>query len=133
MVGATSWSAGQKQASWRTDPARSGAAGGVGDIGTHAENLAEYITGLKITEICADLTIFVEGRQLDDDANMLLRFDNGAKGILHNSQICNGEENDLKYQGIWWIWWFEMETNGCQMDLILTNQAKMVQELSVLV
>ena len=86
---------GNKQAAWRTDPKRSGAAGGLGDIGTHAENLAEYITGLKITQVCADLTIFVEGRLLDDDANILLRFDNGAKGILQNSQIANGEENDL--------------------------------------
>ncbi|CAG5069467.1 hypothetical protein DYBT9623_02203 [Dyadobacter sp. CECT 9623] len=86
---------GNKQAAWRTDPKRSGAAGGLGDIGTHAENLAEYITGLKITQICADLTIFVEGRLLDDDAHILLRFDNGAKGILQNSQIANGEENDL--------------------------------------
>ncbi len=73
---------GQKQASWRTDPKRSGAAGGLGDIGTHAENLIEYVTGLKITEVCADLTIFVEGRLLDDDANVLLRFENGAKGYL---------------------------------------------------
>jgi predicted dehydrogenase len=86
---------GNKQAAWRTDPKRSGAAGGLGDIGTHAENLAEYITGLKITQVCADLTIFVEGRLLDDDAHVLLRFDNGAKGILQNSQIANGEENDL--------------------------------------
>ncbi|WP_439557574.1 Gfo/Idh/MocA family protein [Dyadobacter sp.] len=86
---------GNKQAAWRTDPKRSGAAGGLGDIGTHAENLAEYITGLKITQVCADLTIFVEGRLLDDDANILLRFNNGAKGILQNSQIANGEENDL--------------------------------------
>jgi predicted dehydrogenase len=86
---------GNKQAAWRTDPKRSGAAGGLGDIGTHAENLAEYITGLRITQVCADLTIFVEGRLLDDDANILLRFDNGAKGILQNSQIANGEENDL--------------------------------------
>lgn len=86
---------GNKQAAWRTDPSKSGAAGGLGDIGTHAENLAEYITGLKITQLCADLTIFVEGRLLDDDANILLRFDNGAKGILQNSQIANGEENDL--------------------------------------
>ena len=78
---------GQKQADWRTDPARCGAAGGVGDIGTHAENLAEYITGLQITELCADLSIFVEGRRLDDDANILLRFDNGAKGILHNNLL----------------------------------------------
>ncbi len=85
----------QKQAAWRTDPKRSGIAGAMGDIGTHAENLAEYITGLKITELCADLTAFVEGRQLDDDGNILLRFDNGAKGILHASQIAAGEENDL--------------------------------------
>jgi len=86
---------GQKQAGWRTDPTRSGAAGCVGDIGTHAENLAEYITGLKISELAADLTIFVEGRLLDDDANILLRFENGAKGVLHASQICVGEENSL--------------------------------------
>jgi predicted dehydrogenase len=84
-----------KQADWRTDPKRSGAAGCMGDIGTHAENLAEYITGLQITEMCADLTIFVEGRRLDDDGNVLLRFDNGAKGILHASQISAGEENGL--------------------------------------
>ncbi|RMD70469.1 MAG: gfo/Idh/MocA family oxidoreductase [Bacteroidetes bacterium] len=86
---------GQKQAAWRTDPSRSGMAGAMGDIGTHAENLAEYITGLQIAELCADLTTFVEGRLLDDDGNVLLRFDGGAKGILHASQICAGEENDL--------------------------------------
>lgn len=86
---------GQKQADWRTDPTRSGIAGAMGDIGTHAENLAEYITGLRIKEICADLTAFVEGRQLDDDGNVLLRFDNGAKGVLHASQISVGEENNL--------------------------------------
>jgi len=86
---------GQKQASWRTDPKRSGAAGCVGDIGTHAENLAEYITGLKISELAADLTAFVEGRLLDDDANILLRFEGGAKGVLHCSQISVGEENNL--------------------------------------
>ena len=86
---------GQQQAAWRTDPARSGAAGCVGDIGTHAENLAEYITGLKIHELAADLTAFVEGRQLDDDANILLRFEGGAKGVLHCSQISVGEENNL--------------------------------------
>ena len=105
---------GQKQAAWRTDPARCGAAGGVGDIGTHAENLAEYITGLHITELCADLTIFVEGRQLDDDANILLRFNNGAKGILHNSQICHGEENDLNiriYGSKGGLKWSQMEPN----------------------
>jgi predicted dehydrogenase len=88
-------STGQKQAEWRTDPARSGAAGCVGDIGTHAENLAEYITGLRIKELAADLTTFVEGRLLDDDANVLLRFHGGAKGVLHCSQISIGEENNL--------------------------------------
>jgi predicted dehydrogenase len=86
---------GQKQASWRTDPSKSGAAGCVGDIGTHAESLAEYITGLKIRELAADLTTFVEGRLLDDDANVLLRFEGGAKGLLHSSQISVGEENNL--------------------------------------
>ena len=85
----------QKQAAWRTDPKRSGAAGCVGDIGTHAENLAEYITGLKISELAADITAFVEGRLLDDDANVLLRFEGGAKGVLHCSQISVGEENNL--------------------------------------
>ncbi|WP_368563303.1 Gfo/Idh/MocA family protein [Pseudoxanthomonas sp. UTMC 1351] len=88
-------SSGQKQASWRTDPARSGAAGCMGDIGTHAENLARYVTGLRITELCADLTAFVPGRRLDDDGNLLLRFEGGARGVLHSSQIAVGEENNL--------------------------------------
>lgn len=103
-----------KQADWRTDPSRSGAAGSVGDIGTHAENLAEYVTGLKITELCADLSIFVEGRQLDDDANMLLRFEDGAKGLLTNSQIANGEENPLSirvYGELGGLEWRQMEPN----------------------
>jgi predicted dehydrogenase len=86
---------GQMQASWRTDPKQSGAGGCVGDIGTHAANLAEYISGLKITEICAELTTFVSGRPLDDDCNCLLKFDNGAKGVLHATQIAVGEENNL--------------------------------------
>lgn len=86
---------GQKQAAWRTDPKKSGAAGCIGDIGTHAENLAEYITGLKISELAADLTAFVKGRKLDDDGNVLLRFKGGAKGVLHSSQISVGEENNL--------------------------------------
>ena len=86
---------GQMQAAWRTDPKQSGGAGCMGDIGTHAENLSEYITGLKITHICADLTIFVKGRRLDDDGNCLLRFNRGAKGILHASQVSIGEENNL--------------------------------------
>jgi predicted dehydrogenase len=105
---------GNKQAEWRTDPARSGAAGCMGDIGTHAENLAEYITGLKITELCADLTTFVEGRKLEDDGNVLLRFNNGAKGVLHASQICNGEENDFNirvYGEFGGLQWWQMEPN----------------------
>jgi len=84
---------GQKQASWRTDPKRSGAAGSMGDIGTHAENLARYITGLRIESLCADLTAFVPGRRLDDDGNILLRFHGGARGVLLASQICIGDEN----------------------------------------
>lgn len=89
---------GNKQASWRTDPARSGKSGAMGDIGTHAAHLAEYMTGLKITELCADLSTFVPGRLLDDDGNVLLRFDNGAKGVLIASQIAAGEENALQMQ-----------------------------------
>jgi predicted dehydrogenase len=86
---------GQQQASWRTDPKQSGAAGCIGDIGTHCENLAEYISGLRITEVCADLTRFIDGRPLDDDGNVLLRFEKGARGVLHCSQISIGEENGL--------------------------------------
>jgi len=86
---------GQKQAAWRTDPKRSGAAGCIGDIGTHAENLARYITGLHIDSICADLSTFVKGRALDDDGNILVRFKGGAKGIIHASQISVGDENNL--------------------------------------
>nr|MDQ3399135.1 Gfo/Idh/MocA family oxidoreductase [Deinococcota bacterium] len=87
---------GSKQAEWRTDPARSGVAGAIGDIGSHAENLAATVTGLEIAEICADLTTFVPGRQLDDDGNLLLRFGGGAKGVLIASQISAGEENGLR-------------------------------------
>ena len=86
---------GSRQASWRTDPKRSGAAGCMGDIGTHAWHLAEYVTGLKAQEVCADLTTFVKGRRLEDDGNCLLRFNRGAKGILHASQIAAGDENNL--------------------------------------
>lgn len=103
-----------KQAIWRTDPNQSGAAGSMGDIGTHAENLAEYVTGLKISEMCADLSIFVPGRKLDDDGNVLLRFENGAKGILHASQISNGEENNLNirvYGEKGGLAWRQMEPN----------------------
>jgi predicted dehydrogenase len=86
---------GQMQAAWRTDPKQSGGAGSMGDIGTHAENLAEYITGLKISHVCADLTTFVKGRRLDDDGNCLLRYSNGAHGVLYVSQISIGEENNF--------------------------------------
>lgn len=105
---------GQKQAAWRTDPSRSGIAGAMGDIGTHAENLAEYITGLKITEMCADISAFVPGRLLDDDGNVLLHFEGGAKGILHASQICAGEENNLNiriYGEKGGLEWRQMEPN----------------------
>jgi len=86
---------GNMQAAWRTDPKQSGGSGCMGDIGTHAENLVEYITGLRIAYICADLTRFVKGRKLDDDGSCLLRFNNGARGVLHASQISIGEENNL--------------------------------------
>jgi predicted dehydrogenase len=86
---------GAKQAEWRTDPARSGIAGAVGDIGSHAENLVSTITGLEVAEICADLTTFVSGRRLDDDGNLLIRYEGGAKGVMVASQISAGEENDL--------------------------------------
>ena len=84
-----------KQASWRVDPKKSGIGGALGDIGTHAENLAEYITGLRIKELAADLGRFGQGRILDDDGNILLRFENGAKGTMSISQIAVGEENNL--------------------------------------
>ena len=84
-----------KQASWRTDPARSGKAGAMGDIGTHAFNLAEYISGLEVTAICAHINIVVDGRKLDDDGAVLLQLENGASGVLIASQVLAGEENDL--------------------------------------
>jgi len=100
---------GNAQAAWRTDPKRSGKSGAMGDIGTHAAHLAEYITGLKISEICADLNTVVDGRLLDDDGNVLIRFDNGANGVLIASQIAAGEENAIKIRvygekgGLEWI------------------------------
>ena len=87
---------GNKQALWRTDPKFSGSAGCMGDIGTHGENLLEYVTGLEIHSLCADLTTFVPGRLLEDDGNVLLRLSNGARGVLLASQIAVGEENGLK-------------------------------------
>lgn len=87
---------GHKQASWRADPKRSGKVLTMGDIGTHAENLAEYITGLKIESLCADLTSHVKGRILDDDGSMLIRYEGGATGTLLVSQVATGEENNLR-------------------------------------
>jgi predicted dehydrogenase len=87
---------GNAQAAWRTDPKKSGKSGCMGDIGTHAAHLAEYISGLKITHLCADLNVMVTGRALDDDGNVLLKFDNGAAGVLMASQVAAGEENALK-------------------------------------
>ncbi len=86
---------GHKQASWRTDPAQAGASCCLGDIGTHAENLGRYITGLNIESICAEFTTFIPGRALEDDSNLLVRYEGGAKGVLYASQISSGEENNL--------------------------------------
>lgn len=105
----------QKQAEWRTDPERAGAAGAMGDIGTHAENLAEYVTGLKIESICADLHTHVAGRKLDDDGSVLLRMNNGARGVLYASQISAGEENNLRirvYGEKGSLDWSQMEPNS---------------------
>ena len=88
--------AGNKQADWRTDPARSGAGGCIGDIGTHAFNLADFVTGLDLAELCADLTTFVPGRRLDDNAQVLLRYAGGARGVLWASQVASGEENEIR-------------------------------------
>jgi len=87
---------GQKQAEWRTDPTRSGAGGSIGDIGTHAFNLAAFITRLELDSVCADLDVFVDGRRLDDNAHVLMRYNGGAKGMLWSSQVAPGNENALK-------------------------------------
>ena len=87
---------GAKQAVWRTDPKQAGASSCIGDIGSHAENLAHYITGLEIEEICADMTTFVEGRLLEDDGNLLVHYEKGVRGVLYASQISVGEENNLR-------------------------------------
>jgi predicted dehydrogenase len=106
---------GNKQAEWRLDPQRAGAGGCIGDIGTHAAHLAEYVTGSRISELCADLTAFLPGRRLDDDCNILLRLDNGARGILQASQICCGEENNLTigvYGDRGGLQWSQQEPNS---------------------
>lgn len=105
---------GNAQAAWRTDPSKTGKSGSMGDIGTHAAHLAEYISGLKITKVCADLNIVVPDRAIDDDGNVLLKFNNGSNGVLIASQIAAGEENALKikvYGEKGGLEWHQMEPN----------------------
>ncbi|HZH71091.1 MAG TPA: Gfo/Idh/MocA family oxidoreductase [Mariniphaga sp.] len=122
--------AGNAQASWRTDPKRSGKAGCMGDIGTHANHLAEYITGLKVVEVCAELNVFVPNRQLDDDGAALLRYNNGARGVLIATQIAAGEENAIRirvYGENGGLDWFQHEPNS----LVLKWKDKPTQILRV--
>lgn len=105
---------GNKQAAWRLDPHRAGVSSCMGDIGVHAANLAEYVSGQRISAICTDLTAFVAGRELDDDGSVLLRFDQGAKGVLLASQVCAGEENGLRirvYGQLGGLEWAQQEPN----------------------
>ncbi|MCP5181239.1 MAG: Gfo/Idh/MocA family oxidoreductase [Pseudomonadales bacterium] len=109
-----------KQASWRTDPARAGASGCFGDIGSHAENLVSYVTGLRIAHLCADLASFVPGRRLDDDGNVLLRFHGGARGVISASQVAVGEENALRlrvYGEHGGLEWSQQEPNSLLLRL----------------
>ena len=109
---------GNAQAAWRTDPKKSGKSSVMGDIGTHAAHLAEYITGSKISDVCAELNTMVEGRLLDDDGSVMLKFDNGAKGVLMASQVAAGEENNLKiriYGEKGGIEWMQHEPNTLQV------------------
>src|SRR5690606_10577502 len=109
---------GNKQAEWRTDPARAGLGGCLGDIGTHAFHLAEHVSGLRVAEVSADLSTHVAGRRLDDDVSALLRFAGGARGILKASQVAAGEENALtlriygEYGGLEWR---QMEPNSLNL------------------
>ena len=103
-----------KQASWRADPAKSGAAGAIGDIGTHAENLATYVTGKRVTSLLSETNTFVPGRQLDDDASVLLRMEDGVRALLFCTQIAAGEENALRirvYGETGGLDWHQMEPN----------------------
>jgi predicted dehydrogenase len=112
---------GYKQAEWRTDPSRSGAAGAMGDIGTHAFNLTEYITGLQVSALCAQLNIVVEGRKLDDDGAVLLQYNNGATGVLMASQIMAGEENNLTvkvYGEKGGLMWRHADPNSLELRLL---------------
>ena len=110
-----------KQAEWRTNPAKSGIAGCMGDIGTHAFNLAEYVTGLETMQVCADINIVVEGRKLDDDGAVLLKYNNGASGVLTASQIAAGEENNIKirvYGEKGGLEWQQSDANTLQLKWI---------------
>ncbi len=109
---------GNKQAAWRTDPQRSGIAGAMGDIGTHAFNLAEYVTGLKLTALCADIQTIVPGRRLDDDGAVLLRFDNGASGVLIASQVATGSVNNISIKVAGETGGLEWEQDHCNRLLI---------------
>lgn len=107
-----------KQAAWRTDPARSGVAGAMGDIGTHAFNLLEYVTGLQVTRLCADINTVVAGRQLDDDGAVLLKLSNGASAVLTASQIAAGEENNVRirvYGDKGGLEWQQVDANTLQV------------------
>ncbi|MBN2814232.1 MAG: Gfo/Idh/MocA family oxidoreductase [Bacteroidales bacterium] len=126
---------GNVQAQWRTDPSRSGKAGCIGDIGTHAFHLVEYVSGLKATHLCAELNTFIEGRRLDDDGAAFLRFDNGARGLLFATQVATGEENAVRlriYGDKGGLDWSQMEPNtlwmkwpGRPMEMIRTGQSYM--------
>ena len=116
-------STGQKQASWRVDPKKSGIGGSIGDIGTHAFHLAHFVTQQLPNKISADLSCFVEGRELDDNAHILMRYESGAKGIIWSSQVAPGNENNLKIQiygekgGLIW-----QQENPNELILNLLNQ-----------
>ncbi len=105
---------GQKQAEWRTDPARAGVSSALGDIGSHAENLIRYVTGLRVDSLLADMASLVPGRSMEDDANILLRFQGGARGVLYASQVAVGEENGLRirvYGSEAGLEWFQEKPN----------------------
>jgi len=118
---------GQKQAVWRTDPSQAGKGGSIGDIGTHAFHLAEFVSGLKVSSLLAELTSFGEGRKLDDNAQILLRYNNGARGSLWASQIAVGHENGLRlriYGEKGGLEWFQEDPN--KLNLSLLNMPKQI-------
>jgi predicted dehydrogenase len=116
-----------KQAAWRTDPNQAGLGGCIGDIGVHAFHIAEFVSGQRIVEICADLSRVVPGRQLDDDCNVLLRFDNGAPGVLLASQIATGDRNGMRVR----IWGDRggLDWSHEEPGLLRYNRADMVTEV----